>query len=1097
MKVSLFLLIFALIFTFEESVDAAVLPPSLPYMKYARVIDDLEQHLNKVPPGHRNIVMFAQNVTIRSNIDFDSTYHQDPVELTIICETLDIPTGTCTIDLSCTHATDLISFNEDRGNTPMSGKKGCIGGSISIYAKNKIGSGQLSIDVRGGDGGKGQDGYNGQPGARGGSAPLSAYIAGPLSYSYWYWSSGYDGEDGEDGGNGGRGGDGGNAGEIGISMFDRDPNTILQSTYRSGGNGGRGGNGGDGGAGGVGGLGTITSGNNGAKGESGNVGDSGNSGQSSSLLCQRVTNETTFYQSLPITGVNLHNSLNAEMYSMIAAMSENDTDLLNDIRQTISWIKTLAQANGYGVIERRCDKMLGLNSSTVSLPTDPIEVNATDLLNHFNEVKQVGQRSVGVTDIHTEIDDDELLEKHSHHARGFHKVSKRFKVFKKRCMEADKTASQLQGAPQLSSNTRTFLNTPFSDHVSTMLTACARQNPLLRDALATKKKRAASLLLYGFPQAMKTAAIAEEGAFYAGTIATAEAAAAAEALVVAAAPIAGPAIAALVVGVAVYEMYSAVKRSYETHAQNLAAYENAVHNYAAARAQNSQRLQKDRDLPDPPIIREPYKRGRLRPRPPTTPTEPPVPVPLQESGLFTGVLTNFEQVEGYSNLAVVTFDSISLAFTKLITETSVDLNNLDPIQEEELITQLEMYSVPFNPLPIYMITSTRYISILSNINADDVGKWYEFDIEFVSNGAARVQTIVPAVTFGIGRVASKVYSSLADIPIRATISSVRKLNSNRQSEIVNALGLSSSSRRRRDDGKENQRDKRNDISNSVQSVLNNLRLNNHHSDLSTIAVSKVLVANVGQGNMNILYDTNDIIQVVFDLGYGGNNRMTAQNEDNLISKIFLDDPIIVISHWDQDHYNLVTLYPELQILTFIVPVNDAYRGPYVNAVNVVIQIVGNRIAYNPTQTSLPTLGNVRLHMTVNAPAGDRNNYGAITASVYLLNQPRFLLPGDASFTYIEARQMYNIGFWGIRLPSLRYSVASHHGSRYGLQSIPSPQSGVASYILFSYGANNRYRHSATTVWPTYRLRGWDYYRTTVNTRKGITVNLLSNSVSRQ
>ena len=59
------------------------------------------------------------------------------------------------------------------------------------------------------------------------------------------------------------------------------------------------------------------------------------------------------------------------------------------------------------------------------------------------------------------------------------------------------------------------------------------------------------------------------------------------------------------------------------------------------------------------------------------------------------------------------------------------------------------------------------------------------------------------------------------------------------------------------------------------------------------------MANIEQGSCNLLYSDNEI-KAVYDLGYG-KGRPGLDDEETLIQNISAS-PMIIISHWDLDHY---------------------------------------------------------------------------------------------------------------------------------------------------------------------------------------------------
>lgn len=1038
---------FVILCLFICSIGAQILPPSLPWFTYAGVVDDLGQHLREsynVPPGHRNIILFARKVTLRSNLNFNlSNYRHVPnADLTVVCETLEVVSGTCTIDLSCKDAPDMISFNDKSDSSAMRGKHGCHGGSISIFAKNKIGSGDLIIDASGGDGGIGQAGYIGAPGKKGGDG----------------YFTGYDGGDGEDGGDGGGGGDGGDAGDIGIALRSGNPSSFIRQTYTSGGTGGEGGNGGKGGSGGAGGWGSFWNGNSGDAGSDGEVGSTGGEGASSVCRLQQVSSDVKFRQMLPITGGYLQRALNTELFRIVLAKIENDTSLKTEIRSTLNWISAVAFDNGYEIVQRRCNEMSELIDQDVQLPSGSVEIETQKIRDHFDELEQVVQRvvDVDISNLIQTIKGNAILKKHSSHAWGFNNLARQYKSFKSRFQKADEVANQVSDVEPLSATAREFISTPFQERLSNAIRACALKKPYLAAALDSRGKR---------------------------TIEPTSSIKATQLLRFA--PAAGIAIPVVIVGaIVVNEVYSFVQANLDRYYTELERYENDLRARAEALKENLRNLKIDRYLPDIPIPRFPYLRPKPRIPPPDTPERRPVPVPVITSTRFIGALTKCEPVESSgSEQVVATFDAVRLMFTVPPETESVDINALDPIQQGEMFAQLEAYRVPFSSLPSYILTTVQTRGV---INENALGKWFEFNVVFEYTGTSEASAIIPTVTLVLGQI-NQTISGLArvNIPITIVSDSIEALLPSKQSEIIAELGLtavetSSSKKRSTRQAWPNWES----IRNNVQRVLNQAKLRTKHPLVNTYRVDSALVANVGQGSFNILYQGNRM-KVIFDMGFGLlriDLQMTDPQEAALIQQIENDSPIMVISHWDRDHFDFLRIYPQLsQGKIFIVPSHGSKET--INAKRMYDSIpIWNRISYGPGQRNIVTsLGNVNLRMTTKRTgAYDRNNYGALTACVMDdANRPLFLMPGDASYNYVD-NDFTN---------GLRFLVATHHGSTRDIGIIPFPRH-VPGTVYFSYGVNT-HGHSLQNALQLYNMAsGWTVRHTTIDTGGvGIPVNL--------
>jgi hypothetical protein len=85
---------------------------------------------------------------------------------------------------------------------------------------------------------------------------------------------------------------------------------------------------------------------------------------------------------------------------------------------------------------------------------------------------------------------------------------------------------------------------------------------------------------------------------------------------------------------------------------------------------------------------------------------------------------------------------------------------------------------------------------------------------------------------------------------------------------------------------------------------------------SPSAPPRVAVFDVGQGNCNAIIDADGRIQAYYDFGYSteGDKFPTPP-----LLPCFCDRPLIILSHWDQDHINLSKHVPECLTSEWLVP----------------------------------------------------------------------------------------------------------------------------------------------------------------------------------
>ena len=471
------------------------------------------------------------------------------------------------------------------------------------------------------------------------------------------------------------------------------------------------------------------------------------------------------------------------------------------------------------------------------------------------------------------------------------------------------------------------------------------------------------------------------------------------------------------------------------------------------------------------------------------------------------------------------------------------------------MAQLELQSIPFGILPAFTITTTLP---KETVGPDALGQWFEFNAQFEGAGKSFGVEVTPLVSYILGKL-SHTAAAIADANMPVTIQATERLRPKIQetiieglrltpddspvfaeksasdpidtvSSIMNVVGESISStldKRGHSTSKQELSSAKQPedttkvvlstlskvgdiISSTVQEhskpslEIESSRKVQTQSDLSTAilpqvpevarVVSKVLVANVGQGSCNVLYDGHSPV-LVYDLG-GSSGLITL--ESPLMNDI-KNASTFVISHWDLDHYRILLSDQDIaESKTIYAPAFGSRGGPCVRRVSYGIRSVvdvsdGEYHSFNRNQQlNIPEIRNLDLHMTTCTDSSkSKNNFGAITLCVMnSRGQPYFLMPGDASYCYVADVQKSSQG-----TSTLKYLVATHHGSRYSIKNyggettIPAPGN-RNNTVFYSYGENNSYGHSIENSESFYSSQGWTNFRSTVDsTGKGIHVHL--------
>jgi hypothetical protein len=207
----------------------------------------------------------------------------------------------------------------------------------------------------------------------------------------------------------------------------------------------------------------------------------------------------------------------------------------------------------------------------------------------------------------------------------------------------------------------------------------------------------------------------------------------------------------------------------------------------------------------------------------------------------------------------------------------------------------------------------------------------------------------------------------------------------------------------------------------------------------------VAVYDVGHGACNALI-TDGYPSLYFDFG-GGCNGNARTFPRRLRHFCMTAEPVIVLSHWDFDHWSSGPRDPRSMKMTWIVPrqrmgaVHTAFLG----------QLLANgRVLVWPRGLAALRAGDVLVEQCTGAPNG-RNDSG-LAMVVFHPDGSRILLPADAGYAHI---------------PSLDGSYASvtvpHHGGRSAPGAIALSDRRPSGRCVYSTGEDNSYCHPFPTV----------------------------------
>jgi len=222
---------------------------------------------------------------------------------------------------------------------------------------------------------------------------------------------------------------------------------------------------------------------------------------------------------------------------------------------------------------------------------------------------------------------------------------------------------------------------------------------------------------------------------------------------------------------------------------------------------------------------------------------------------------------------------------------------------------------------------------------------------------------------------------------------------------------------------------------------------------------------VGQGSCNSLRDRN-ITQVYFDVGGGaGRNTDTYPRGTEYIFDNHHEDAVVILSHWDKDHWVSAERHPHLCDLTWIVP--DQALGVSHTRLARRIGLNGKLFVWTShRQTQAIETQYLSLYKL---PTHRNRNYSGIVA-IYKPHGRRdnsVLIPGDSPYGKVDALANHEV---------IATIVPHHGGTFYGDNPPNAPQS---HKVVYSYGRANREGHPTFTTTDKHHRFGWLNRRDTI------------------
>ncbi|MGV1011801.1 MAG: hypothetical protein ACOYBS_05075 [Flavobacterium sp.] len=241
--------------------------------------------------------------------------------------------------------------------------------------------------------------------------------------------------------------------------------------------------------------------------------------------------------------------------------------------------------------------------------------------------------------------------------------------------------------------------------------------------------------------------------------------------------------------------------------------------------------------------------------------------------------------------------------------------------------------------------------------------------------------------------------------------------------------------------------------NKTEIVLNELR--NSTKSIRDIPELNVVSFNVGQGNATGIFDKEFNPIIYFDLGGGAYwNKHTYRN-----TKLFPvnENPTIILSHWDFDHYESIRANPRhymnCKILAPLQKTTPSIRK-FAALFSTNLYLIDKELGKGKNFSFFKLF----------KCSGQKRNDSGLGILLDLKkddNISEILLPGDSQYFFIKQRKEVDA-----------ICVTHHGGKLYNKRGFPSPKEKGNGYSVYSYGINNTYSHPKQDTIQEHINKGW-------------------------
>lgn len=216
--------------------------------------------------------------------------------------------------------------------------------------------------------------------------------------------------------------------------------------------------------------------------------------------------------------------------------------------------------------------------------------------------------------------------------------------------------------------------------------------------------------------------------------------------------------------------------------------------------------------------------------------------------------------------------------------------------------------------------------------------------------------------------------------------------------------------------------------------------------LGVEAPQAAAVYDVGQGGCNALL-VGGAPKLYFDFG-GGTRNNAPSFPPQLRSFCFDDDPPIVLSHWDDDHWSSAGRDSRAYAAMWLAPRQKV--GVTHNAHIAKIHAAGGSMLLWPSGLAARTSGALTVEKCTGGPSN--RNYSGLALIVEGPEGKRILFPADARYQDVPGSAL-----------DFTHLAAAHHGGLPTPRNVPPSDRAICGRLAYSYAQPNTYHHPVAAV----------------------------------